>query len=107
MKHTLTCLSFITRFSGTLRGFTTIMINELLMVVHDITLHEKNGSRWVGLTGKPQLRDGVPFLNYTGRLQYTPIIELESRAVRDAFGSAVRTAVLQKLPEAGSREPTP
>jgi len=43
--------------SGSLRGFFTLELPSGL-IINDLTLHEKDGKRWVGLPGKPQIEDG-------------------------------------------------
>jgi hypothetical protein len=62
---------------------------------------------WVGLPGKPQLRDGAPIPDDRSKIQYTPVIEIDRREVRDAFGAKVWQAALQRFPEIGAPEVTP
>lgn len=39
--------------NNTLRGFLTIRLSDVGLVVKDICLHEKNGKRWLSLPAKP------------------------------------------------------
>jgi len=41
--------------ANTLYGFVAITIPELHLRVYDLTVHEKNGKRWIGLPAKPQV----------------------------------------------------
>jgi hypothetical protein len=51
--------AFTPRVSNTLRGFVTVVVPELHMKINDITVHQKNESRWIGLPGRAQVgRDG-------------------------------------------------
>jgi hypothetical protein len=38
---------------NTLRGFLTIRLSDVGLVVKDVCLHEKNGKRWLQLPSKP------------------------------------------------------
>ena len=59
-KLTVEIESFKPLKSNTLHGFCDIVVPELHLRIHDITIHEKNGKRWIGLPAKPQLtREGV------------------------------------------------
>jgi len=46
------------------------------------------------------LKDGVAVKDADGKIQYSAILEFDSRAVRDAFFSAVIAAVLDASPHA-------
>jgi hypothetical protein len=93
MKHTIDCLAFKPLEKNTLRGFAKIRIRELRLIVNDVTLHEKGGSRWVGLPGKPQIRDGAVVTDERGKTAYAPVLEFETRAAGGAFSEAVWRAV--------------
>ena len=93
MKHTIDCLAFKPLAKNTLRGFARIRIRELHLIVNDVTLHEKGGSRWAGLPGKPQIRDGAVVTDERDKTAYAPVLEFENRAAGDAFSEAVWRAV--------------
>jgi hypothetical protein len=38
---------------NTLRGFATVRLTGVNLEIRDITIHEKNGNRWVSLPSKP------------------------------------------------------
>ena len=70
---------------NTLRGFFTVKTPSG-MVLHNCSLHVKNGSRWVGL----------PAQKYTaksGETSFTPIVEFVSREAANRFRDAVLAAL--------------
>jgi hypothetical protein len=81
-------------------GFVEVQIDELAMVFRDITLHQKNTSRWATLPSKPVLKDGILVKDAEGKGQYIPVFEFTSKEARDAFSSAVVAAVLKHSPNA-------
>jgi hypothetical protein len=92
---------FTPRHSNTLRGFVTITIPELHLRVCDLTAHEKNGARWVGLPAKPQIgRDGTVRKGDNGKTLYTPVLEFTDKETRDAFSNKVIAALLEFAPAA-------
>lgn len=46
-------VSFRPLEKNTLRGFLTIRLSDVGLVVKDVCLHEKNGKRWLSLPAKP------------------------------------------------------
>jgi hypothetical protein len=93
MKHTVECLSFNRVERNTLRGFAKVRIRELQLIIKDVTLHEKGGSRWVGLPAKPQIHGGAVVTDDRGKTAYAAVLEFENRAASDAFSEAVWRAV--------------
>jgi len=94
MKHTIEVLSFKPLVKNTLCGFAKIRINELKLVINDVTLHQKGATRWAGLPGKPQInKDGQAIRDNRGKIAYAAILEFENRAASDAFSRAVWAAV--------------
>lgn len=78
-------LSFRTHEQKTLRGFLTVELPSGL-VLHDCTVHERDGSRWVGLPRKSYTdRDGAE--------QWQPVVEIPDRARRDRFSEQVLAAL--------------
>jgi hypothetical protein len=100
-KLTVTCESFHPLARNTLRGFAEISIAEMRLTIRDVAIHQKGASRWAQLPAKPQIKDGALVKDPgSGKIQYTPVMEFDSRAVRDAFSIAVIAAVLERAPEA-------
>jgi len=87
-KHALEVVDWKPCERNTLRGFATIKIRELRLVVHDVALHERNGTRWAQLPGKPTLKDGKPITGDDGRIRYVPILEFSDRETASAFSQA-------------------
>lgn len=95
-KLDVECLAFKPLLRNTLRGFADIRIPALRLVIHDVAVHQKNASRWAQLPAKAQLRDGALVKDQTtGKIQYWPVLEFDSRDVSDAFSRAVVVAVLK------------
>lgn len=98
----IVCRSFKAYPKNTLRGFASIMLVDVGLTILDVSLHEKNGSRWAALPSKPMIdRNGVALKDEaTGKIKYIPMLELADREHRDAFSKAVVAAVLQFDPHA-------
>jgi hypothetical protein len=93
--------AFTPRRSNTLVGFATIIVPEMRLRIHDITIHEKGSARWVGLPGKPLVdRYGVAKRNDDGKLVYAPVLEFIDKATRSAFSAKVIAALLALAPAA-------
>ena len=60
------------------------------IVIHGLTLHQKNAARWVGMPGRAYTKED-------GTTSYTPVIEFASREAGDKF----RDQVLQAIDAAG------
>ena len=67
-------------------------------------LHERDGRRWIGLPGKPQIdQDGsVRKDPATGKRLYTPCVEIPAREVRDNFTEQALDAVDRMLRTGGA-----
>jgi hypothetical protein len=97
--------AFKPHHGNTLRGFVTVVIPEIRLRILDLTVHEKNGSRWVGLPAKPQIdRDGTVRKDDRGRTLYTTVVEFTNKKVRDAFSARVIKALLEFAPAAFDTE---
>ena len=93
-KLTVECVEFKTLEKNTLRGFAEIRNPDMRMRIKDVTVHEKDGRRWAALPGKPQInKERQLVTDASGKVQYTPVLCFESRAVSDAFSEAVLKAV--------------
>lgn len=99
-KMTVTCTDWRELRRNTLRGFATIRIDEIKLVIRDVAIHEKNGEQWAQLPAKPQVKDGKIVTDATGKPQYVTLMELDGRETRDAFSRAVCAAVLAQEPQA-------
>jgi hypothetical protein len=93
--------NFKAQRSNTLVGFATVLLPQLHLRIHDLTVHEKNQSRWVGLPAKPWVgRDGIAKRGDDGKMIYAPVIEFIDRETRDAFSTRAISALLAKFPHA-------
>ena len=83
---------------NTLLGFCALTLPSG-MVLRDCSFHRKDDREWIGLPGKPQIdRDGAPRKDpTTGKVLYTPIIEIPDRDARDRFQAAAVAAVRAML----------
>jgi hypothetical protein len=98
-KLTVTCTAFRAYRQNTLCGFAVIRVAEMRLTIRDVSIHEKGGARWAQMPAKPLLKNGAPVMK-DGKVQYAPILELDNKAVRDAFSCAVVAAVLDRFPTA-------
>jgi hypothetical protein len=99
-KLTGSCSEFRSLRRNTLLGFAVVHVDELKLTIRDVAIHQRNDCRWAQLPAKPMLKDGVGVKDADGKIQYSAILEFDSRAVRDAFSSAVIAAVLDASPHA-------
>jgi hypothetical protein len=82
---------------NTLQGFCTLTIEPAGIVLHECSLHQKEGKRWIGLPGKPQIdRDGQQRKDPNGKTLYTPIVEI-GKTTRERFQAAALEAIDQLL----------
>jgi hypothetical protein len=81
--------------ANTLRGFCDLKLWPSGLLLHNCSLHEQNGKRWVGLPGKPRLdldrRQCVDAA--TGKRLWSPVVEIRSQAERERFQAAALAAV--------------
>lgn len=68
---------------NTLLGFADIATPGG-MIIHGLSLHGRNGARWIGLPSRPFEKDG--------KTSWTPIIEFVDREAAEAFRDAVLAA---------------
>tara|TARA_R110000822_G_scaffold132056_2_gene269194 strand:- start:2134 stop:2448 length:315 start_codon:yes stop_codon:yes gene_type:complete len=84
---------------NTLRGFAKIKLGALK--IHDVAVHTKGDRSWAQLPAKPQMNaDGTARRNNDGKMQYTPVIEWETREASDRFSASVVAAINQANPGA-------
>jgi DNA-binding cell septation regulator SpoVG len=67
---------------NTLRGLFTVTLPSG-MIIHKVSLHEKNGQRWIGL----------PYEKREGDTAFKPLVEFTSRSVADSFRRQVVDAL--------------
>ena len=80
--------------SNSLQGFLTIRLVELDLIISDLTLHEQNGKRWIGLPGKLQIdRDRKVVIGTNGKPAYVPVLRFASPAAGNLFRDSVLTAL--------------
>ena len=92
---------FTRRRSNTLFGFVDVLLPQTHLRVHDVTVHQKNDKRWVGLPAKPMIdREGVALKDENGKVKYVPILQFDSREASDAFSRSCIAAVLKHSPDA-------
>ena len=77
---------------NTLRGFFTATLPSG-MVLHNLMLHEKGDSRWIGFPARE-------WTDQQGQKQFARFIEFASRAAADRFRELVLDALDRHLAEA-------
>jgi hypothetical protein len=93
--------TFTPRRSNTLVGFCSVIVPELHLRISDLSVHEKNQSRWIALPARPWVdRDGVVKRGDNGKVIYIPVIEFTDRPTREAFSDRVIAALLEFAPAA-------
>ena len=70
---------------NTLRGFVSFTLPSGL-VVHNCSLHEKNGIRWIGLPSRRYAKDD-------GTVSYAPVVEFAHSEARERFRTTALSAV--------------
>lgn len=99
-KLSVSCHDFRPLVRNTLRGFATIAIADLKLIIRDVALHEKGDARWAALPAKPQVKDGELVKDVTGKIAYAPVLEFTDWPTREAFSNAVVAAALKHAPAA-------
>jgi DNA-binding cell septation regulator SpoVG len=66
------CIKFKPYTKNTLRGFADLELDSGI-IIHDLTLHEKDGKRWVGMPARS-------FTGNDGATKWTPIVEVAEHA---------------------------
>ena len=93
-KLTIRCIGWRQLCRNTLRGFATIQIAELHMTMREVAVHEQNGKTWAQPPARPWVKGGQLVTDENGKVQYSPLFEFDSAAVRNAFSTAVISALL-------------
>jgi hypothetical protein len=87
---------------GTLRGFCTLTLSPSGLVLNDCMVHAKpDGSRWIGLPGRPLLEaDGTRRLDpKSSKPAWIPVVEIKGTAERN---DAALAAVDKLLSDGGA-----
>ena len=66
---------------NTLRGFATVRLTGVNLEIRNITIHEKDGKRWVSMPSKPYEADG--------ETKYSYIVKFYDNPTWEKFQSAV------------------
>jgi hypothetical protein len=67
--------------------------------MHDVAIHESHGKRWASPPARPRLdSSGRQQVGENGKSLWQPIIEFDSRAVRDQWSDGVIGALVQAFP---------
>jgi hypothetical protein len=99
-KLTVTCVAWRSLPKNTLCGFASIRISAISLTIHDVAVHRKGDRLWAQLPARPWIKNGAIVTGDDGKVQYSPLMELDRREVRDAFGAAVIKAVTERFPDA-------
>jgi len=78
-------VEFKERQQNTLQGFVTIQMTNIGLEIRNITVHQKNDSRWIGMPAKPYEKDG--------KTQYSYIVHFYDKEMGDKFKDAVFQAL--------------
>jgi hypothetical protein len=92
------------RERNTLRGFAALELRPSGLILHGCTLHQHpDGREWIALPSKPQFDiSGLPKKDSaTGKIAYTPVVEIRGKEQREKFQAAARAAVVKLLGDAG------
>jgi hypothetical protein len=107
-KVTVTCLDWRPLAKGSLLGFAKIRIDELGLILREVTVHRSHGSFWASPPARPQLHNDSVLRDDRGKIAYAALIEFERKAIRDAFSARVVEAVRAYAPGAlADRESVP
>jgi hypothetical protein len=86
---------------NTLVGFGTIRVEAIGLTISDVSVHEKNGSRWASLPSKAMVdRDGMVMRGDDGKVRYSPILQWRDRRTAERFSHALIEALLAAHPDA-------
>ena len=78
-------LAFKPHLKNTMQGWVDLALPAVGLKLLGCTLHEKNGSRWIGLPAR-EFQD-------TGLRKWAPIVETVSKEAREAFQKAALAAL--------------
>lgn len=85
---------------NTLRGFLTVLLHPSGIEIRDITLHEKNNTRWVNMPSRP-------YQDEDGSTKYSYIIYFPNKDRAKQFQNAVLTALDKFQPQGNAPDDPP
>lgn len=95
------------RQSGSLRGFCTAHLPSD-MILHEVAVHQRNGSWWASPASKPMLsKDGTALRDDAGKVRYSPVVSFDSKQTRDRLSRAVLDALRRAHPEVFAEDGVP
>lgn len=68
--------------------------------MREVAVHESHSKTWGSPPSRPWVKDGAVVRGDDGKIQYSPLFEFESAAVRTAFSDAVIRSVREFEPQA-------
>jgi hypothetical protein len=84
---------------NTLIGFADFELPEIGLLIKECTVHRKGERHWIGLPGRPQLKDGTAVKDQsTGKVQYFNVLQFTGRSFADAFNAAAFAAIRKTHP---------
>jgi hypothetical protein len=93
----ITASNWVRRQQGTFEGFADFVISTDIgdFTLRSCAIHQKDGSRWVSLPGRPVLgRDGKQLLTpKTQKPSWSPTVEIKDAAARERFRRAALAAI--------------
>ena len=92
-------VSFKKYEKNTLQGFLTVRLRTIGLEIRDITLHEKEGSQWIGMPSKPYEKDG--------KTKYSYIVTFYEKETSDKFQAKVLKALAAYRGETPEEEGNP
>jgi hypothetical protein len=94
------------RQSDTLRGFLTAHLPSG-MILHEVSIHTRNGSWWASPSSKPMLsRDGTALRDDAGKVRYSPVVSFADKQTRDRLSQAVVEALRRTHPDVFAEDGT-
>jgi hypothetical protein len=75
------------------------------MILHEVSLHTRDGSWWVMPAAKPMVgKDGTALRDDAGKVRYAPIVAFVDKGVRDRFSQGVIEALRRAMPQVFATE---
>jgi hypothetical protein len=71
------------------------------MVLHDVAIHQNNGTAWASLASKSMIgRNGTVIRDAAGKIKYTGLVGFTSRELGDRFSASIIAALRDRYSEA-------
>ena len=91
-------VSFREYQKNTLQGFVTLLLTTTGMEIRDITLHEKDGQRWISMPSKE-------YTDKYGERKWNPVGFFTEREALGACQGAALAAIEKHLAAMGKEQP--